>query len=205
MLRTFVPNNGFVVRTPFADLCANTLDKVVFFTSKKIFENSSFILAISLADWHRRARGSLLWVVCPEMTSKRAAIQYTMGESPKYRSECPAKKLLVQDALNKPLRHPTKTRWRKCSYIGLPIHLVSIRIAPPAFIGSYDMMLWRGRESWLFSQRPVVLDIVCFAGKLQPMVYPHSQTQSGYIHNLKLSLANRWPLALLLKTSYWLV
>ena len=123
MLGTFVPNNGFV-RTPFADLCANTSDKVVFFTSKKIFENSSFILAISLADWHRRARGSLLWVVCPEMTSKWAAIQYTMGE---YRSECPVKKLLVQDALNKPLRHPTKTRWRKCSYIGLPIHLVSIR------------------------------------------------------------------------------
>ena len=49
VLGTFVPNNGFV-RTPFAGLCANISDKVVFSTSKKIFGNSSFILAISLAD-----------------------------------------------------------------------------------------------------------------------------------------------------------
>ena len=32
------------------------------------------------------------------------------------------------------------------------------------------------------------------------MVYAPSHTQSGYIHNLRVSLANRWPLALL---SYW--
>ena len=32
-------------------------------------------------------------------------------------------------------------------------------------------------------------DAVCFAGKFQHMVYAPSDTQSGYIHNLKFSLA----------------
>ena len=39
-----------------------------------------------------------------------------------------------------------------------------------------------------------------FCWQTQPMVYAPSHTQSGYIHNLRVSLANRWPLALL---SYW--
>ena len=55
---------------------------------------------------------------------------------------------------------------------------------------------WRGRKSWLFSQSPV-LNALCFAGKLQPVVYASSHTQSSYIHNLT---ANRLPLVLL---SYW--
>ena len=34
-----------------------------------------------------------------------------------------------------------------------------------------------------------VIKAVCFAGKFQRMVYAPSDTQSGYIHNLRFSLA----------------
>ena len=44
----------------------------------------------------------------------------------------------------------------------------------------------------LFSQRA---DAVCLSGKLQPMVYAPSHTQSGYIY--RVILANRLPLVLL--------
>ena len=40
-------------------------------------------------------------------------------------------------------------------------------------------------------QLRTVPDAVCFAGKLQPIFYVPSHTQSGYIRNLRVSLANR--------------
>ena len=46
---------------------------------------------------------------------------------------------------------------------------------------------WKGD---LFSER-AASDAVCLSSKLQPMVYAPSHTQSGYIYNRTVILANR--------------
>ena len=84
------------------------------------------------------------------------------------------------------------------SYISYP-ELIQYQVRLYIYVRLLLAMILRawGRESWLFSQRPrCTRRKVCFAGKLHPMAYAPSHTQSGYIHNLRVSLANWWPLAL---------
>ena len=89
---------------------------------------------------------------------------------------------------------PQHVSERCSSYISYPevihiLHYCQVRLHIVCFY-CYDT--WRGRESWLFSQPEARTRRTCFAGKLQPMVYFPSHTQ-----DLRVTLANRWPLALL--------
>ena len=62
--------------------------------------------------------------------------------------------------------------------------------------GNFDFgpfIIWWNLGLFLHKQFTIYVslkpDAVCFAGKFQRMVYAPSDTQSGYIHNLRFSLA----------------